>query len=77
MPVSDLNGVHPFCRPLKNQRIVYNGHKLVHALKFQSTTTPNGLISNLYSPVGKWKYTFIQKVITKLNAVLFPGLSQF
>ena len=51
--------VHPICRPLQNQRIVYNGHKLVHTLIFQSTTTPNGLIANLYSPVGKWKYTCI------------------
>ena len=25
----------------------------VHALKFQSVVAPNGLISNLYGPVGK------------------------
>jgi len=45
--------VRPICRPLQNQRIVYNGHKRVHALKFQSIATPNGLIANLYGPVGK------------------------
>ena len=28
--------VRPICQPGNNQRIVYNGHKRVHALKFQS-----------------------------------------
>ena len=45
--------VRPICRPNANQRIVYNGHKRVHSLKFQSIAIPNGLISNLYGPVGK------------------------
>lgn len=45
--------VRPICRPEKNQRTVYNGHKRVHAIKFQSVVTPNGLIANLYGPVGK------------------------
>lgn len=29
-----------------------NGHKRVHSLKFQSVALPNGLIGNLYEPVG-------------------------
>ena len=45
--------VRPICRPLQNQRIVYNGHKRVHALKFQSIVTSNGLIANLYGPLGE------------------------
>lgn len=45
--------VRPICRPTRNQRQVYNGHKRVHALKFQSVSLPNGLIGNLYGPVGK------------------------
>ena len=28
--------VRPICRPGKRQRLVYNGHKKVHAIKFQS-----------------------------------------
>ena len=40
-------------RPEQHQRILYNGHKRVHALKFQSISLPYGLIRNLYSPVGK------------------------
>jgi hypothetical protein len=44
--------VRPICRPGEHQRIVYNGHKRVHALKFQSVTLQNGMIANLYGPVG-------------------------
>ena len=36
--------VRPICRPLDLQEVVYNGHKQVHALKFQSLTLPFGLI---------------------------------
>jgi hypothetical protein len=43
--------VRPICRPKRNQREVYNGHKRVHALKYQSVVAPNGLIANLYGPV--------------------------
>ena len=28
-----------------------NGHKKVHAIKFQSVVAPNGLIANLFGPV--------------------------
>ena len=43
--------VRQISRPGENQRILYNGHKRVHALKFQSVAIPNGLIANLYGPV--------------------------
>ena len=43
--------VRPICRPKINQRIVYNGHKKVHALKFQSMVLPNGIIGNMYGPI--------------------------
>lgn len=46
--------VRPISRPGEMQRIVYNGHKRVHALKFQSVATPNGLIANMFGPVGKF-----------------------
>lgn len=45
--------VRPICRPGEFQRMVYNGHKRVHALKFQSVALPNGLIGQLFGPVGK------------------------
>ena len=45
--------VRAISRPGKDQRLVYNGHKRVHALKFQSVSLPNGIIANLFGPVGK------------------------
>ena len=44
--------VRPIARPDQQQRIVYNGHKRVHSLKFQSVALPNELIGNMYGPVG-------------------------
>ena len=46
--------VRPICRPDKKQRIVYNGHKRVNGLKYQSVALPNGMIANKYGPVGNF-----------------------
>ena len=46
--------VRPISRPGHAQRIVYNGHKRVHSLKFQSVALPNGLIGNIFGPVGRY-----------------------
>ena len=48
--------VRPISKPGENQRIVYNGHKRVHGIKFQSVAIPKGLIGNMYGPVGKGNY---------------------
>lgn len=45
--------VRPICRPGEHQRALYNGHKTVHAVKFQCVALPNGLVGHLYGPVGK------------------------
>ena len=45
--------VRPISRPGQHQRIVHNGHKRVHSLKFQSVALPNGHIANMYGPFGK------------------------
>ena len=45
--------IRPVCRPGENQRVIYNGHKRVHCLKFQSVVAPNGMIANLFGPIGK------------------------
>ena len=42
--------VRPICRPSREQRVLYNGHKRVHSIKFQFVVTPNGLIANLSGP---------------------------
>ena len=44
--------VRPISKPGEQQRTVYNGHKRVHGLKFQSVAVPNGLIANMDSQVG-------------------------
>ena len=41
----------PVCRPGKNQRLEYNGHKRYNYIKFQSVVAPNGVIANLFGPV--------------------------
>ena len=43
--------VRPICRAQEMHRVVYNGHKRVHAIKCQSMVKPNGIIANLYGPV--------------------------
>ena len=43
--------VRPVARPGEHQRVLFNGHKRVHAIKFQSVVAPNGLIVNLFGPV--------------------------
>ena len=49
--------VRPICRPgTVNQRLLYKGHKRVHGIKFQYVVTPNGIIANMYGPVGKLSF---------------------
>ena len=43
--------VRSICWSRKDQRIMYNGYKKVHVIKFQSVVDPNGLIANLYGLV--------------------------
>lgn len=39
------------CRPSQHRRVMYNGHKRLHALKFQAVTAANGMIAHLYGPM--------------------------
>ena len=59
--------VRPICRPKKLQRTVYNGHKRVHALKFQWVTLPNGLTAHLYGPLGKKICIFTEAIFYSPN----------
>lgn len=43
--------IRQIARPSLYQRVVYNGHKKMHALKFQALTTPDGMIAHLWGPV--------------------------
>ena len=48
--------VRSICKPSQHQGEVYNGHKKVHALKFQSVVTPNGLVANLWGPMPRRRH---------------------
>lgn len=43
--------VRPISRPVELQEVLFNGHKRVHSIKYQSMTVPSGLIANLFDPV--------------------------
>ena len=45
--------MRPTCHLGELQRVAYNGHKCVHAVKFQYVALPNGMIANMFWPVGK------------------------
>ena len=47
--------VRPICRPGEKQRVVYNGHKRVHALKFYSTAKWYGPVEGAHHDAGMLK----------------------
>jgi len=66
--------VRAICRPKVHQRVVYNGHKRLHALKFQSIVAANGLIANLFGPIeGRRHDAYLlseSKVLEKMEQLL-------
>ena len=49
--------IRPCSRPGENQRLLYNGHNSVNAIRFQSVLCPNnGLIANLFGPVEQKRH---------------------
>ena len=68
--------VRPIARPGTNQLILYNGHKIVHSLKFQAVAIPNGLIAHLHGPVGKnLIYSFIEIKKKHTHQIKWLGIS--
>ena len=67
--------VREIARPKFNQRVMYNGHKGVHGIKFQSVVTPNGIIANLCGPFeGKRHKSVMLResgLLNKLRRVVF------
>ena len=67
--------VRGIARPNQNQRVMYNGHKRKHSLKFQSVVIPNGLIANLHGPFEGKRHdsTMLQEsgVLDNLRRVAF------
>ena len=42
--------VRPMCRPGREQKQFFNGHKRIHSLKFQGITFPDGIIAFMDGP---------------------------
>ena len=42
--------LRPCARSVRYQRVVYNGHKRTHGLKYQGIMTPDGLFSHFFGP---------------------------
>ena len=57
-------------RPKVNQRVLYNGHKRHHALKYQSVSTPSGMIANLYGPVEGKRHDYAMLAMSGLLQAL-------
>ena len=68
--------VRPISRADANQRIVCNGHKRVHALKFQSVALPNGLIGHLYDPALNGHPIQVLRHNVQILKTFFPFFSQ-
>lgn len=46
-----VDGTHiEICRPQQNQELFYSGYKKIHSVKYQSITTPDGMITHLSGP---------------------------
>ncbi|KAF7356210.1 DDE Tnp4 domain-containing protein [Mycena venus] len=43
--------IRHICRPMLWQQVAYNGHKKIHANKFQALVLPNGLFGHLFGPM--------------------------
>jgi len=56
------------------QRSVYSGHKRTHMLKFQTVTTPDGLIFHLYGPVEGRRHDITMYREAGMDDMLQAGL---
>ena len=67
--------VRRICRPRRDQEVVYNGHKKIHALKFQSVALRNGLLGNMFGPLERKRHDCallrISQLLPKLNQHAF------
>lgn len=59
--------------PMSNQWVVYNGHKRMHAFKFQAVTLPNRLIANM----KEYSYVSFHLSLMKLAALSIFKITSF
>ena len=69
--------LHKCCRPIWFQEVMFNGHKRVHGMKWQSLTLPDGMIGSIYGPVeGRRHDTTVLRFSGLIDSlqVYLPGL---
>ena len=59
-------------RPKRNlaQRVIYNGHKRKHALKYQAVNTQDGIIAHLHGPLEGLRHDWTLYVRSRLDEML-------
>lgn len=57
-----------------NQRALYSGHKRTWCLKFQTVSTPDGLMFNLYGPEDGRRHDTTLYVKSNMDSILSDGL---
>lgn len=57
-------------RPIRNQRIVFNGWKRFHALKYQIVSTPDGIIVHVFGPIEGRRHDLTLFRVSDLEALL-------
>src|SRR5690348_2464848 len=84
MHIRKLHYVH--CRPSRNQRELYNGHKRAHGLKFQTVMCPDGIIASVYGPTEGRRHditlyrlsgveTILQNIFALTGGITFGDLA--
>ena len=59
------------CRPIQDQREIYNGHKKHHGIKDQSVSFPNGMIGHFFGPVSGRRHDSTMLRISGLKQQLY------
>jgi hypothetical protein len=72
--------IRPCCRPVRFQKVVYNGKNRVHSIKFQSVVSWDGMIAHLSGPwagarhdSGIFNESPLPAVLNSLPFVASPG----
>ena len=69
--------VHAISRPGKDQRLVYNGHKRVHALKFQSVSLPMESLPIFLAQYVGVNFYYIPQLTILATSLPFVNTSDF
>ena len=62
--------IRRICRPGVNHKVMYNGHKKVHAMKFQSVAGLNSLVANVFWTVQNKRHNAKMPGGSKLSILL-------